>query len=45
MTVDYTALTTGVTAQITAALPQAMIICSALLGITIGLKIYRRFAK
>lgn len=45
MTIDYTALATGVTDQITAALPQAMIIMSAILGITVGLKIFRRFAK
>lgn len=45
MTIDYTALATGVTAQITAALPEAISIMSSILGISIALKIFRRFAK
>jgi len=45
MTVDYAALVDAVTVQLTAALPEGLTLMGIILGVTVGIKFLRRFAK
>lgn len=45
MVIDYTAIADGITAQLGTAVPAALVILGVILGITIGVKVFKRFAK
>lgn len=45
MTVDYTAIGDAITAQLTAALPIALGLAGTILAVTVGVKLFKRFAK
>jgi hypothetical protein len=45
MTIDYAAMSTAVTEQISDAVPVALLIAGSILGIMVGVKLFKRFAK
>lgn len=45
LTVDYSGVTTGVYTQLQTALTAGLPIMGALLGLMVGIKLYRRFCK
>lgn len=45
ITVDYAAITSGLTGQVTAAVTAALPFAGALLGLAVGYKLYKHFAK
>lgn len=45
MTIDYSALADGITSQLTAAMPEVLTITGVIMAISVGIKLFKRFAK
>ena len=45
LVVDYAAIGTGIQGQLGTAIPAALIVLGVIMGVTVGIKLFKRFAK